>query len=224
MNMQHDKLNKVRSLLAFAGGGMQTLDSTFITDNYTGKNWNRMGEIEHSDNIITRQFIPQQQYQNPTSFQGQAHYAQPVQYQQPPVEQVDNYQIMNRNTSISREDRINRFLGKTTTTNKNNNSQSLDKVIQSAIAPMEERLEDMSVLLGLVVQRLEQLINIVDETPHYEYASQFQEGQVQQNSFQVEEEMPVENEVFDPGVSMSLTDDEDEAPEVITTTKKRKKK
>ena len=131
---------------------------------------------------------------------------------------------MNRNTSISREDRINRFLGKTTTTNKNNNSQSLDKVIQSAIAPMEERLEDMSVLLGLVVQRLEQLINIVDETPHYEYASQFQEGQGQQNSFQVEEEMPVESEVFDPGVSMSLTDDEDEAPEVITTTKKRKKK
>ena len=129
---------------------------------------------------------------------------------------------MNRNTTMTREDRISRFLGKKPTVNKANNEQSLDKVIQSAIAPMEERLEDMSVLLGLVVQRLEQLINIVDETPHYEQPSSFQQ-EGQQISFQ-EEDMPREMEVFDPEVSMSLTDDEDEVPQVDVTPKKRKKK
>lgn len=225
MDAQQNKFNKVRNLLAFAGGGMQSLDSTFVTDNYTGKNWDRMGEIERGDNMIVRQFMPQQPpHQYLTTIQEPTYYHHPSTYIQNPVEHSNNYQTMNKHISMTREDRISRFLGKSTPANNDNKQQSLDKVIQTAIAPMEERLEDVSVLLGLVVQRLEQLINIVDDTPQYEQSSQFQHDDVQQIPFHEEEESTIDAPVFDPGVSMSLVEDENEAAQVAPVSKKRKKK
>lgn len=223
--MNKKSLKSVRNLLAFAGDGLQTLDSSFVSSDYTGKNWNRMSEIEHADSKIMRQLNPQPQYEmQPNMYQQMPIYQQPTMYQQPYIEQPNNYQTMIRNTDISREDRINRFLGKNAQVNKTENNQMpLDKVIQKAIAPMEERLEDVSVLLGLVVQRLEQLINIVDDNPQPdENQEQYVANTAPQNNFQEEEY--TEMETYDPGVSMSLTEDEDEVKEQVVATKKRKKK
>lgn len=229
--MNKKSLKSVRNLLAFAGDGLQTLDSSFVSNDYTGKNWNRMNEIEHADSKIMRQLNPQSQYemqpnmyQQMPIYQQSTMYQQPTIYQQPYIEQPNNYQMMIRNTDISREDRINRFLGKNVQVNKTEDNQmSLDKVIQKAIAPMEERLEDVSVLLGLVVQRLEQLINIVDDNPQQdENQEEYIANTAPQNNFQEEEY--TEMETYDPGVSMSLTEDEDEVKEQVVATKKRKKK
>lgn len=208
-------MNKVRNLLAFAGGGMQSLDSSFTSDSYTGVSYNRMGEIENGDNMIVNQFAPQHHYpQQPP----QQYYIPPVENQYNNlVEHHDNNRVMNKN-NISREERINRFLGKATPSHQDMSNNSLDKIIKNAISPIEDRLEDTSVLLGLVVQRLEQLINIVDDNPQY-----IEQEQTTPPAFQEEETFP-KMEVYDPEVSMVFTEDEEESKAQVNTTKKRKKK
>lgn len=123
---------------------------------------------------------------------------------------------MNWNTDNHREDRINRFLGKTAQPKPQDNPQGLDKVIAAALKPVEDRLEDISILTGLVVQRLEELINIVNDNPapsEMTMPIESPEGE----TFQ-------EVETFDPEVSMVLTKDEDQPQQKTTTTKKRNKK
>lgn len=226
----NNNVNPVKNLLAFVGSGMQTLDSAYLPGDQRIRPQSRINEIEVANKKIIHNFSHPQPdpYDNSTpQFVQEPVYQQPVQpqyqyeeYKIPQTvtipEHIDNNVTMNWNTDNHREDRINRFLGKTAQPKPQDNPQSLDKVIAAALKPVEDRLEDISILTGLVVQRLEELINIVNDNPapsEMTMPIESPEGE----TFQ-------EVETFDPEVSMVLTKDEDQPQQKTTTTKKRNKK
>lgn len=226
----NNNVNPVKNLLAFVGSGMQTLDSAYLPGDQRIHPRSRINEIEVANKKIIHNFSHPQPdlYDNPTpQFVQEPVYQQPVQpqyqyeeYKIPQTvtipEHIDNNVTMNWNTDNHREDRINRFLGKTAQPKPQDNPQGLDKVIAAALKPVEDRLEDISILTGLVVQRLEELINIVNDNPapsEMTMPIESPEGE----TFQ-------EVETFDPEVSMVLTKDEDQPQQKTTTTKKRNKK
>jgi hypothetical protein len=124
---------------------------------------------------------------------------------------------------MSREDRINKLLGRTVQQKpqviSDDRSILITKAVQDAIEPINESLEDMSVLLGLVVQRLEQLIKVVDPEGYPEDTVEHQQNT---DTFQGEEEIPEPMEVYTPDVSMSVIDDEEKAPSPSRKKKKNK--
>lgn len=203
----------VRSLLAMAGGDLRLIDKSYKENeqgDYSGnRNRANINTVENADYSI-RQRLGMVQSQPQPQFQPQPMINYPIYPEQ-------NMQFMNyqpTSSKPSREERINKLLGK--------NSASVQQVavppsdeyamiveaVKEALIPVTEQLEDIAVLNGLLVQRLEKLIKVVDPTVNFDEAANVQESSFQSEEPQMEQQM----EVYDPEVSMSLTDDEEDAP------------
>ena len=214
--MNPNDIQKSRALLAFAGADLSNIDKSFNGDAYYGDRLGYRqtvnGSIEAADQSIMRRMTP-------------TYIQQPApQYEMPIIQQPQmNYQPVIYQPKISREERINKLLGKTTpqptqpiVVQTNDYIQTVNAV-KEALEPVTEQLEDIAVLIGLMVQRLEQLIKVVD-------ADAIPEDNIQGGQpFQIDEELePEAMEVYDPEVSMSVLDDEEEAVQEVPK-KKRKK-
>lgn len=214
--MKPNDIQKARALLAFAGADLSSIDKSFNGDAYygdrSGYRQTVNGSIEAADQSIMRRMTP-------------TYIQQPVpQYETPITQQPQmNYQPVISQPKTSREERINKLLGKTTpqptqpvVVQTDDYTQTVNAV-KEALEPVTEQLEDIAVLIGLMVQRLEQLIKVVDTDAIPEEV--IQEGQ----PFQIDEEPePEPMEVYDPEVSMSVLDDEEETVQEVPK-KKRKK-
>lgn len=213
-------VDSVRNLLAYAGVGMNDIDGSFNESARGGDSFGFRAtarNIKNVDDRIKRHFGIGQQYDEPA-------------YNLPNY-QMENTSFMNFNPvqfeqkepKMSREDRINKLLGRTVQQKpqviSDDRSILITKAVQEAIEPISESLEDMSILLGLVVQRLEQLIKVVDPESYTEDTIEHQQNT---NTFQGEEEIPEPMEVYTPEVSMSVTDDEENTPPPSRKKKKNK--
>ena len=224
--MKPQDIQKARALLAFAGADLSNIDKSFNGDAYYGDRQGYRqtvnGSIETADRNIIQMMTP-------------VHNPQPVSYVQPQIDvpTIQQYQpqmiqqpIISQ-PKVSREERINKLLGKTAPQPQQPVVVQTDEYIQTvnavkeALEPVTEQLEDIAVLVGLMVQRLEQLIKVVDSdaVPQEEPT----ETVASAAPFQADYSEPVEPmEVYDPEVSMSVLDDEEEA--VQETPKKKRKK
>ena len=99
-------IQKARALLAFAGADLSNIDKSFSGDAYYGDRQGYRqtvnGSIEAADQSIMRRMTP-------------TYIQQPVpQYETPIIQQPQmNYQPVISQPKISREERINKLLGKT---------------------------------------------------------------------------------------------------------------
>lgn len=213
--------NKVRSFLAALGAEHSNIDNSFQGDykygDSTGNRTSALATIEYADEQVKRRLGMNQPIEEPykvNHIMNQPFYAQ-QQIMQPVASQP----------KVSREDRLNKLLGKTVQPQQSQivqNDQHLQLVaaIKEALEPITEQLEDIAILNGLLVQRIEKLINIVDPD------ASLDDNNIQSQEVLFQEPITEENfepmEVYNPEVTMSLTDDE-EAP-VVTQTKKKQKK
>lgn len=183
----------------------------------TGNRTSALTTIEYADEQMKRRLgmsQPIAESYNMNPIMNQPFYI-PQQVVQPVVQQP----------KVSREDRLNKLLGKTVQSQpaqvvQNDQHLQLIAAIKEALEPVTEQLEDIAILNGLLVQRIEKLIKVVDPDAVLD-DNNIQPPEV---SFQEpnEEESFEPMEVYNPEVTMSLTDDE-EAPVVTQTKKKRKK-
>lgn len=210
--------NSVRNFLAAMGANIKGYENSFTdNENYFG-NRATTNNIERGDNLIKERFGMNCPVPPPA----------PNVYSYPSMNSFETLQppSMSYNSSISnvqvnkpsREERLNKLLGKNI-----NNSQPQETIpenemminaFKKALEPITEQLEDIAVLNGLLVQRIEQLINIVnDEQPVNNEINE---------PFQGEEfsEEPVE--VYNPEVSMSVIDEVEE--NIQEKSKKKRKK
>jgi hypothetical protein len=214
--------NKVRSFLAAMGAEHSSIDNSFQGEykygDSTGNRTSALTTIENADARMKQRLGINQPiteiYDNSPMMNQQFYSPQTIMQ---PVTQMTQ--------KVSREDRLNKLLGKSPQPQQpqivqNNEHLQLIAAIKEALEPVTEQLEDIAILNGLLVQRIEKLIKVVDpdadldDTPHTEQSISFQEP--------IEEEIPEPMEVYNPEVTMSLTDDE-EVPVVTQTKKKRKK-
>lgn len=224
--MDSNDIQKARTLLAFAGANLSSIDKSFNGGSYYGdRNGYRQtaNSMEAADLNIQRRMKP-------------SYIPEPIFYNQQPLEpqtiqhsQV-NYQPMHSTPKISREERINKLLGKSAPEQQMPAVVQTDEYVQTvnavkeALEPVTEQLEDIAVLIGIMVQRIEQLIKIVDSDAisQEESAGAANEVITESQPFHLDYSENVEPmEVYDPEVSMSVLDDEEntvqEAPK-----KKRK--
>ena len=183
----------------------------------TGNRTSALTTIEYADEQMKRRLgmsQPIAESYNMNPIMNQPFYI-PQQVVQPVVQQP----------KVSREDRLNKLLGKTAQPQpvqvvQNDQHLQLVAAIKEALEPVTEQLEDIAILNGLLVQRIEKLIKVVDPDAVLDDNN----IQPQEVSFQEpnEEDSFEPMEVYNPEVTMSLTDDE-EAPVVTQTKKKRKK-
>ena len=214
--------NKVRSFLAAMGAEHSSIDNSFQGEykygDSTGNRTSALTTIENADARMKQRLGMNQPiaetYDNSPMINHQFYSPQTIMQPVTPMVQ-----------KVSREDRLNKLLGKSPQPQQpqivqNNEHLQLIAAIKEALEPVTEQLEDIAILNGLLVQRIEKLIKIVDpdadldDTPQTEQSISFQEP--------IEEEIPEPMEVYNPEVTMSLTDDE-EVPVVTQTKKKRKK-
>lgn len=213
--------NKVRSFLAAMGAEHSDIDKSFQGEykygDSTGNRTSALTTIEYADEQMKRRLGMSQPITEPYNMNpimNQPFYI-PQQVVQPAVQQP----------KVSREDRLNKLLGKIAQPQPSQvvqNDQHLQLVaaIKEALEPVTEQLEDIAILNGLLVQRIEKLIKVVDPDAVLDDNNiQSQEVPFQEPN---EEESFESMEVYNPEVTMSLTDDE-EAPVVAQTKKKRKK-
>lgn len=216
--------NKVRSFLAAMGADLSSIDNSFRGDErYGDASGNRMTvskSIEEADIKMRQRFG----LDSPVSTQTMDYPVYNIPQVQMPVQMVSQPIQQNQ----SREERINRLLGKITPTPVqhqpvvNEEHMRIVAAVKEAIEPVTEHLEDISVLLGLLVQRMEKLIYIVDPTADADINSEVREVP-EANAFQTDMDIAEEQmEVFDPEVSMSVIDDEKETD--INQTKKKRKR
>ncbi len=198
--------NSVRNFLAAMGSDLSNIDKSFKVNDYGdgGRNRQNAYDIEMADQSIRRRLG----FSQPEFIQQ----APQIIYNQTPfLEDTYNIPTNQEEMKPTREERINKLLGKNTVANNNIENQSLVNTFKKALEPISEQLEDIAVLNGLIVQRLEELIKIVD-------GDNSQPINMPEEGFQVENEESME--VYNPEVSMSLIDDEEEVP----ATKNRRKK
>lgn len=213
--------NKVRSFLAAMGAEHSNIDKSFQGDykygDSTGNRTSALTTIEHADAVLKQRLGMNQpiakNYTNIPVMNQQFFNPQPI--MQPAMAPVQK---------VSREDRLNKLLGKSTQPQpqpivQNDQHLQLVAAIKEALEPVTEQLEDIAILNGLLVQRIEKLIKVVDPEAVLDDSPQ-----PVQPSFheEAEEEFSEPMEVYNPEVTMSLTDDE-EAPVTTQTKKKRKK-
>lgn len=212
--------NRVRSFLAAMGAEHSDIDNSFQGEykygDSTGNRTSALNTIEYADEQMKRRLGMNQPIIEPYNMNpimNQPFYT-PQQVTQPVAQQP----------KVSREDRLNKLLGKTTQPQQvqivqNDQYLQLVAAIKEALEPVTEQLEDIAILNGLLVQRIEKLIKVVDPDTDFNNNEQLQETSFREP---IEEESFESMEVYDPEVTMSVTDDE-EAPDVTQTKKKRKK-
>lgn len=222
--MKPNDIQKARALLAFAGADLSSIDKSFNGDAYygdrSGYRQTVNGSIEEADQSIMRRMTP-------------TYIQQPVpQYETPIIQQPQmNYQPVISQPKTSREERINKLLGKTTpqptqpvVVQTDDYTQTVNAV-KEALEPVTEQLEDIAVLIGLMVQRLEQLIKVVDSDAIQEEEPAAIVDDVMADATPFHLDYPETHEpmeVYHPEVSMSVLDDEEEA--VQEAPKKKRKK
>lgn len=210
----------VRSLLAMAGGDLRLIDKSYKENeqgDYSGnRNRANINAVENADYSIRQRLgmvQPQSQFQ-------------PQLMMNYPIYPEQNIQFMNYQPAPpkpSREERINKLLGKNSTPVQqvvvppSDEYAMIVEAVKEALISVTEQLEDIAVLNGLLVQRLEKLINVVDPAVNFDEAADIQGPSFQSEEPQMEQQM----EVYDPEVSMSLTDDEEDVPKAPVK-KKRK--
>lgn len=131
----------------------------------------------------------------------------------------------------SKSDRLNNYLGRKPklvapqTPQMTPRIAEINEGVSKAIAPLLESVELLATLNGLLVQRIEQLILTVDPDAIIEGVNDTSENTelIQNNPDTFPEEPIEEMEVYDPGVSMSVIDDEDTQQEVKPKKKTNRK-
>lgn len=222
--MKPNDIQKARALLAFAGADLSSIDKSFNGDAYygdrSGYRQTVNGSIEAADQSIMRRMTP-------------TYIQQTVpQYETPIIQQPQmNYQPVISQPKTSREERINKLLGKTApqptqpvVVQTDDYTQTVNAV-KEALEPVTEQLEDIAVLIGLMVQRLEQLIKVVDSDAIQEEEPTAIVDDVMADATPFHLDYPETHEpmeVYNPEVSMSVLDDEEEAVQEVPK-KKRKK-
>lgn len=216
--------NKIRNFLALTGADLNNIDKSFAGDyrygDSTGNRTVAVNSLEAGDSIMRGRLglNPQPNYQPqmnnyyPQQMVPQMHMPTPIQMAQEPV--------------ISREDRINKLIGKAPQVQpqaapmQTPEHLQLIAALREVLKPVIEQLEDIAIINGLTVQRLETLIKEVNPDASFDNNPQA-EPMFQQPSSEEYEEGSVE--VYNPEVSMSIMDDEDTAAEPQTKKKRNKK-
>lgn len=213
--------NKIRNLLALTGANLKNIDNSFAGDyRYGDSTGNRMvvsNSLDNADYMMksrlglnTQPHIPEEYFQQPVQYM-----SQPVSH---PMPQMYTHQ------TPSREDRLNKLLGKSTQPVVqqpiiSDEHALLVNAFREALIPLTEQLEDIAILNGLMVQRLEKLIKVVDPSVDFDAPEDnFQSAE----NFEQDSELPENLEVYNPDVTMSVT--EDETAPVPTQTKRKKTK
>lgn len=213
--------NKIRNLLALTGADLKNIDNSFAGDyRYGDSTGNRMvvsNSLDNADYMMKNRLGL-----NTQSRIQEEYYQQPVQYIPQPV----SHPIPQMYTPPppSREDRLNKLLGKSTQPIVqqpviSDDHALLVSALKEALTPLTEQLEDIAILNGLMVQRLEKLIKVVD--PNVDFDAPDDNFQSSEN-FEQDSELPDNLEVYNPEVTMSVT--EDETASVPTQTKRKKTK
>jgi hypothetical protein len=213
--------NKIRNLLALTGADLKNIDNSFAGDyRYGDSTGNRMvvsNSLDNADYMMKNRLG-----MNPQPRIQEEYMPQPVQYIPQPVSQP--IPQMYTHQTPSREDRLNKLLGKSTQPIVqqpviSDEHALLVSALKEALMPLTEQLEDIAILNGLMVQRLEKLIKVVD--PNVDFDAPDDNFQSAEN-FEQDSELPDNLEVYNPEVTMSVT--EDETASVPTQTKRKKTK
>lgn len=126
--------------------------------------------------------------------------------------------IQQENKMQNRTDRINKLLGRQTQQPQIQYIETprqleIQNAVAEAIQPILEQLEDIAVINGILVQRIEQLIKVVDPEAQIDDGQQAQATNISEQTDNVDtfqENLPA-MEVYDPEVSMSVLEDEEVA-------------
>lgn len=213
--------NKIRNLLALTGANLKNIDNSFAGDyRYGDSTGNRTvvsNSLDNADYMMKNRLGLNPQPRIPEEY-----FQQPVQYMSQPVSQ--SIPQMYTHQTPSREDRLNKLLGKSTQPIVqqpviSDEHALLVSAFREALIPLTEQLEDIAILNGLMVQRLEKLIKVVD--PNVDFDAPEDNFQSTEN-FEQDSELPDNLEVYNPDVTMSVT--EDETAPVPTQTKRKKTK
>lgn len=183
--------NSVRNFLASMGANLKNIDNSFSHNDYGDSYGTRMNasNIEQVDYNIRKTLNPDISQSSIYDVSSIA----PINFIQQP-----NFEI--QEMKPSREERINKLIGKSIPNAGTNIDIPMVEAFKKALIPVTEQLEDIAVLNGLIIQRLEQLINIVndDNQPMETFPK---DGEFDNNSEPVE--------VYNPDVSMSFTEDDE---------------
>lgn len=207
---------KAISLLALAGGCLKDIDNSHLglSSDTSLHNSNRldtsMAAIQNAEyRIRNKAGMNVPSYQEPL-FQ-EPSFSTPVQ------PNFTNISMSNPSSKkLSREERINKLLGKDTLqvqsqSEQVNNSeyQVLLKAFKEALEPVVEQLEDIAVVDGILVQRIERLIELIDpESAEYSEPESINNvSSYQDDEFQ---DIKPPAEVYNPEVSMTFTEDEED--------------
>jgi hypothetical protein len=210
--------NKIRNLLALTGADLKNIDNSFAGDyRYGDSTGNRMvvsNSLDNADYMMRNRLGIHQQPQTQEFYQPQ-YISQPV---------TQTVPQMYTPPPVSREDRINKLLGKSTQPVIQQPVMADEHVmlvnaLTEALKPLSEQLEDVAILNGLMVQRLEKLIKIVDPDANVE---EIHEPFQTTGMPEPESELPDNFEVYNPEVTMSVI--EDEKPTVAPEVKRKKTK
>lgn len=208
----------IRKFLAGMGAELGNIDNSFQSTDSTGYRMN-INNIDQADAIMRNRLGMNQQY-GPVCFHEPLTNYQEIEYMQPVPQQFFS--------PSNREERINRFLGRTTKQEpqiqyvETPRQIEIQTAVKEALQPVLEALEDIAMINGIMVQRIEQLIKTVDpDTSLEDRAEADISSELSNNQKEFQEDIP-EMEVYDPGVSMSVLDDEPE--EIAVKPKKKNKK
>lgn len=211
--------NNIRQFLAGMGAELGGIDTAFLSSDSTG---NRMtiNNIENADAMMKQRLGMNQ----PPPIEDYSYNIPQMNYQIPQPQMTNFVQ----RPKESREDRINRLIGKQAPSQpqiqyiQTPRQQEITEGVKEAIAPLLELLEDIAVVNGILVQRIEELIHLVDPNHQIEERDLTQTtSELSDNVDTFQEDIP-ELEVYDPGVPMSVLEDEDFKEEIKPKKKKVK--
>ena len=206
------------------GAEIQGINRSFQTEDSYGTRASGR-DIEAADAMMRRRLglNRQQPQQMIPQYPSEDFYMQPL-YEQPYYQET----YMPQQT---KSDRLNNYLGRKPKSVAPQQPQMTPRIaeinegVSKAIAPLLESVELLATLNGLLVQRIEQLILTVDPDAIIEGVNDTSENTelIQNNPDTFPEETIEEMEVYDPGVSMSVIDDEDTQQEVKPKKKTNRK-
>ena len=185
------------------GADLKNIDNSFSRNDYGDSYGTRMNaaNIEQVDYDIRKKLNPAPIYTPNYNISPEL-----------PAQFIPQITLENQDMKPSREERINKLIGKTVVNSNNHTDLPIVEAFKKALTPVTEQLEDIAVLNGLIIQRLEQLINIVND------------DNSAAGSFPADEEFDDNTEpmeVYNPDVSMSFTQDI-EAEDNAKSVKKKK--
>lgn len=206
--------SNIRNFLAGMGAELGGINRTFQGEDNTGYRMTT-ANIHQADNMMRSRLgiaSPQSVYHQPAfepTFEKESFYPAP---QQPQY-------IQHENKMQNRTDRINKLLGRQIQQEpqiqyvETPRQLEIQNAVAEAIQPILEQLEDIAIINGILVQRIEQLIKVVDPEAHIDDGQQAQTTNISEQTDNVDtfqENLP-EMEVYDPEVSMSVLEDEEVA-------------